>query len=278
MLRLFDFTVEPGKTYEYRLQVKMANPNFGRKDSASQGYASIKELPAAPWYVLPQKLIVPQDLYYYAVDQKALDANEPKAKDKDKDSGPKLPTPPVKDGQTTLQIQKWVDYLHPKNRGLDMAIGDWVVAERVVATRGELIGRQRVEVPYWRYAQDRFTMASDVPPPRSGDTRKVLATMDVPFTPDSEETLLADFKGGDVTYTRSHPKADDTAAPTDHPLPIQDKAPEQVLLCTADGKLLARTAAQDATDPDRIQRLEDTRKWIDEVKKMKGGKDDKLFP
>ena len=50
------------------------------------------------------------------------------------------------------------------------------------------------------------------------------------------------------------------------------------MLYTADGKLLAHHAAKDAADPERIKRLDDIRKWIDEVKKAKGGNEDKLFP
>ena len=286
LIRLFDFTVEPGQTYEYRLRVRMANPNYGRKDVASQGIAADKELNEKPadkdWYVLPKKLTVSSDLYYYAVDQAKLDAKDPmkdKEKDKEKDKDappppPKLPVLPVKaDTQTVLQIQKWVDYLPAKNR-TELKLGDWVIAERVVATRGEPIGRQRVEVPYWRSQQDRFTMAADQTP-RANDKHYV-ASVDVPFVPDGKEPILVDFTGGDVHYARTHPKTDDAAAPAAE-LPISDKAPEELLLYTADGKLLAHHSAKDATDPERIKRLEDVRKWIDEVKKTKGGKEDKIF-
>ncbi len=73
---MFDFTVEPGKTYEYRMKVRMANPNFGRKDVASQGIAADPELTPKEWYVLPKKLVVPSDLYFYAVDQAKLDQDQ----------------------------------------------------------------------------------------------------------------------------------------------------------------------------------------------------------
>ncbi len=278
LVRLFDFNIEPGKTYEYRMRVRMANPNYGHKDVASQGIAIDRELnekkptdkpvdndkdfyvlPAAPDSKEPMKVTVSPDLFYYALDQAKLDDKDPKIKekekDKDKDAPPKLPLQPVNPAtQTVLQIQKWVDFLTVKR--IDYPIGDWVIAERVVATRGEPIGRQRVEVPYWRRQQDRFTMAADQTP-KAGD-KKYVATVDVPFVPDGKEPILVDFTGGDKTYARTHPKADDgTAPPPD--APVADKAPEEVLIYTADGKLLSRNATRDAADPDRINRLKDDR-------------------
>ncbi len=275
LIRMFDFTIEPGKTYEYRIKVRMANPNYERKDVASQGIAADPELTPKDWYVLPEapdgkepkKLVVPSDLYFYAVDQAKLD----------KEKKTELKLQPVAAGtQTVLQIQKWVDYLQLKNR-TELPVGDWVIAERVVATRGEPIGRQRVEVPYWRRAQDRYTMATDQPPPRNGD-RKHVDTVEVSFVPEGKEPILVDFLKTGSAYTRKHPKTDDAAPPADQPLPVEDaQAPEEVLLYTADGKLLSHNAAKDAVDPERVKRLDDVRKWIETVKNSKGGKDDKLF-
>ena len=273
LIRMFDFTIEPGKTYEYRMKVRMANPNYERKDVASQGIAADPELTPKEWYVLPKKLTVPSDLYYYAVDQAKLDQNN-----KDKDKGPKLPTQPVAVGtQTVLQVQKWVDYLTLKSR-TELPVGDWVVAERVVATRGEPIGRQRVEVPYWRKAQDRYTMATDQPPPKEND-KKYVASVEVALTPDGKEPILVDFQKTGAAYTRTHPRTEDAAAPADPAQAVEDtQAPEEVLLYTADGRLLSHNAARDAVDPDRVKRLDEVRTWIKAVKDMKNGvKDDKLF-
>ena len=208
LIRMFDFTIEPGKTYEYRIKVRMANPNYERKDVASQGIAADPELTPKDWYVLPEapdgkepkKLVVPSDLYFYAVDQAKLD----------KEKKTELKLQPVAAGtQTVLQIQKWVDYLQLKNR-TELPVGDWVIAERVVATHGEPIGRQRVEVPYWRRAQDRYTMATDQPPPRNGD-RKHVDTVEVSFVPEGKEPILVDFLKTGSAYTRKHPKTDDAA-------------------------------------------------------------------
>ena len=272
LIRLLDFTVEPGKTYQYRLRVKMANPNFGRKDVASQGIASEAVLTPKDWYQLPKTFTVPSDMYFYAVDQAKLD---PKDKDKDKDKEAKLPSysQPIGANQTVVQIQKWVDFLAIPKRA-ELAIGDWVIAERVMATRGEPIGPQRVEAPYWRKFQDRFTMATDQPPPKAND-KKHVDSVEVAFTPVGQEPILVDFVKSGLPYARTHPKTDDAPAPAAE-APVEDpQAPEQVLLYTPDGKLLAHDTVKDAVDPERVKRLEDVRGWIENVKKSKsGGKED----
>ena len=276
LIRLFDVTVEAGKTYEYRLQVRMANPSFGRTDAASMGFAQDNELTPKQWYVVPQKLTVPSDIYYYAVDQKELDAREPKpAPDKDKTEGPKekelkLPYQPVRENQTMLQMHRWLDMLH-KNR-VDVPVGDWVIAERAVVTRGEPITPQRVEVPYWRTTQDRFTMATDLPPTKSGTASKLPPSVEVPFAPENEAPVVVDFTEADRNYQRTHPKTDD-AAPADKAPAVKDRAALEVLLYTADGRLIAHDSSRDAPDPERAKRLQEVREWIQNVKSTKGSKD-----
>jgi hypothetical protein len=258
LIRLFDVTVEPGKTYEYRMQVRMGNPNFGRPDAASQSFAHLTELPAKDWYVLPEKVTVPQDLYYYAVDQAKLDAVAPKEpKDPNQPKEPKeakLPVQPIKENQTVLQIQKWLEVLKTKRE--EQPIGEWVIAERVVATRGEPIGPQKVEVPYWRSTQDRFTML--VEGPQKGRFRGP-PTVEVPFS-EGDEPILVDFTGGDATYKRTQLVTDKGAA-------------VEVLLLMPDGTLAAHDSAKDAIEAKRVSRLKEEREWIHNVKNTKGGKE-----
>jgi hypothetical protein len=263
LIRLFDVTVEPGKTYEYRMQVRMGNPNFDRPDAASQGFARLLELPAKDWYVLPEKVTVPQDLYYYAVDQAKLDAVAPKEPNQPKEpKEAKLPVQPVKENQTVLQIQKWLEVLKTKRE--EQPIGEWVIAERVVATRGEPIGPQKVEVPYWRSTQDRFTML--VEGPQKGRFRGP-PTVEVPFS-EGDEPVLVDFTGGDATYKRTQPNGAGQA------LPVTDKgAAVEVLLLMPDGTLAAHDSAKDAIEAKRVSRLKEEREWIHNVKNTKGGKE-----
>ncbi len=258
LIRLFDVTVEPGKIYEYRMQVRMGNPNRDRTDTASQAFAHQPELPAKDWYVLPEKVKVPLDVNYYAVDQAKLDAAGPKEpKDPSQPKEVKAPIRPLKENQVALQIQKWVETLKTKRE--EEPIGDWVIADRVIALRGEPISSQKVEVPYWRKTQDRFTLATDGPS-RSG--RKGPPKVDLSFS-DGDEPILVDFTGGDVTYKRAG-----------QPQPVTDKGVSMnVLLLMSDGTLVAHDSAKDAVDPKRVARLKDNRDWIQDVKETKGGKD-----
>src|SRR5262249_33560162 len=50
LVRFFDFTIKPGETYEYRVQVRMANPNYQRtRDVAYPELAKDPELkPSKP--------------------------------------------------------------------------------------------------------------------------------------------------------------------------------------------------------------------------------------
>lgn len=59
LLRVLDPTVQPGRTYQYRLQVRMANPNYGRKDVAAPGLADAREI-RSDWYEVPQKVVSPE--------------------------------------------------------------------------------------------------------------------------------------------------------------------------------------------------------------------------
>ena len=63
--------VRDGLVHEYRLRVKLNNPNFGKRDLVSKkSDADPEELPTMEehWYVFPQKVSVPQGGYHYVSD------------------------------------------------------------------------------------------------------------------------------------------------------------------------------------------------------------------
>ncbi len=55
LIRVLDVTIKPGTIYEYRMRVRLANPNFGRKDVANPKDAEKEELASERWYVVPGK-------------------------------------------------------------------------------------------------------------------------------------------------------------------------------------------------------------------------------
>jgi hypothetical protein len=174
-----------------------------------------------------------------------------------------------------LQIHRWLDYLQNPKFSKDLPLGEWVIAEHVVATRGEYVGRdERVEVPYWRVLQDRFMLANDgasaKPPKTTGAW--------VHFTPPGTNEpypILVDFGGGDQSYKRYSPKPED--APAKLMMEAQGPAPVEVLLMDQSGRLLAHDGAVDAADPIRAKRVSNMRDWVDKIRNSKGGRDAPLI-
>jgi hypothetical protein len=128
LVRFIDVDVEPGDTYEYRVQVRMGNPNFKRnKEVASPSYADGADL-TSDWSKIPIQVKVPEEQNCYVVDQ--YKADNPNAR------------PIASEDRTRMipvQIHKWL-----QTSGLatqNMPVGDWGIAERVPVYRGEFIGR-----------------------------------------------------------------------------------------------------------------------------------------
>ena len=156
LVRLIDVTIEPGKTYGYRMRIKAANPNFQKiNEVVYKGIADKAELVSPPVEVT-EPLIVPPDLNYYAVDQKELEKIEQKDP-KTKSNKPRFRTAPdltTDKERVAVQIHRWVDYAYPTGPKNPAPVGDWLVAERVLAHRGEYLRRRLLtEVPIWYVAK-----------------------------------------------------------------------------------------------------------------------------
>jgi hypothetical protein len=241
LLRVLDPTVQPGRVYQYRLQVRMANPNYGRKDVAVPALAEGREIDSG-WYEVPQKVVVSPDLLYYAVDQKELEGAK-HYKGLNRDAW-------VNKDRTALQIHCWLEgfFMHTDRKML--SVGEWVVAERVIAYRGEYVGfDQRIEFPYWRTNQEQFVVA-----------REELSFR--PERPDGRDTVLVDFEGGYQDYSQElrGPGFAGTRK-------VRDSSAPGLLLLTPDGKLLAPEGARDARDQERKERLAVVRQRLAELKK-----------
>jgi hypothetical protein len=243
LIRLMDVTIEPGKIYQYRMRVKMANPNYKRTDKAvaSDAYAKDPYLTSEEWYTLPQTVAVPPETLYYAVDQKALEGSKYNGINPRDDPTTK---------QTVIQIHRWVDQLFEKKTDKYVPAGEWVVAERVAVRRGEYVGRpQRVMVPVWKYTLGKFFIP---------ETGKRLGTdMSFAFTNPTSDAVLVDFDNGDATHDRPGGK------------PIKEKGPTEVLIYTHDGKLISHDSATDGEDQGRTKRLTGWRDRL--IETLKGG-------
>lgn len=242
LFRVIDVTpMAPGKTYQYRMQVRMANPNLGRdKEVAYPELAKKKEI-ESPWFELPGSVRIPPDLHIYAVDLKEA---EPRARH--------YQDMPADKDQMAFQLQKWVEEVNPTGGARKpVPVGEWTVLDRILIHKGEYVGgTYAVELPAFDFAQEDYILAA------FSDPRLLAAKrVEVNFS-DGTPPLLVDFGGGAVTYGK-----------------VKDQAPREVLLFTPDGKLLAHDPKADKDEEDkRKKRLDEWRNLVRTIRQRDRGR------
>ena len=304
LFRFLDVTIEPGRTYEYRIKIEIANPSYNQPERAlTESVAQEPALVADEWTVVgrdrgegmwtgwpareggpsrvrmandpensvgrtraegmrkdqpapeamrkrrrptrdggPLLVTVPDDLEYYAVDEPASTSSEKRK---------------------TMEVHRWLDVVqvNPTDRASVMPVGAWSILPRIPVSRGEYIGRTvEMPVPVWKPTQNGFVFAT--PPEdeeRQGPVKRTIrhAGVRVDFATDplSEQgggPILVDFEGG----KRLHP--------TD-PKTVLADTPWEVLVYTADNKLLLKNSATDTTDPTRTARVNEWEQWLKET-------------
>jgi hypothetical protein len=232
LVRYFDVHVDPGQTYEYRLQIMLADPASDKdKETADKQLVS-------SWVQLPGTISIPVEFIFYAVDQKELDPKRfPRAEAAGKD-------------QVATQLHRWLDEFDPFDSRQPMPVGDWAIAERVLLHAGEYIGgTHSVELPIWSWKDERFILARD---PEDRSTNRV----PVAFTEENEiAPLLVSYSGGRVEFRGT-----------------REQAPRELLVLMPNGRLVVRNSVADARDPERLQRYHDWRRQIDDIKATGGGR------
>jgi hypothetical protein len=273
LVRLVDVTVQPGKTYEYRLRVRMGNPNFGRRDVASPDYAKDKEI-LSDWSKTPIRVHVDPEMYYYAVDQTEWERTS--------EEGNKKYAAPYRnyvinpDKQVWLQAHRWLENVKLKGGDSRLEFGEWTIAERFPVHRGEYVGRpERVEVPVWRTTRESFVIASDV------STTQRSHGISVYFGYAADETkqpevLLVDFDNGKHAIRRVVSRGVDDDVKTQN---VSDDAGKDVLLMKPDGRLILLEGAVDFNDGERVDRVKKVRDRIIDVKRKEAlGPQQRLGP
>lgn len=267
LVRIIDVTVEPGKIYEYQVQIRMANPNYKRPDVASGLYADGKYLDSE-WSTMPVRVAVTPELVYYAVDQMLADGK-----------GRKPGTPDFdKSKYIAIQAHRWLtEFQLAGARDTKMVVGEWAVAERFPVGRGMYLGRRvPVKLPVWRPQQQSYVL-----PDLTQGRRKDERVIQVPFEYDEAQTrratapqaILVDFEQrGERSYDRIVREADDDGP--ERRQVVSDSTAGHALIMNPDGRLILREAALDLADPERSQRLADFRKRIKEVEKKGKANDD----
>jgi len=261
LVRVVDVDVHPGHTYEYRLKVRMANPNYKRRDTASPAYGTKPELEVGDWTQNKIVLRVEPELRYYAVNQAEVEKlGNASARYSDRYSKDSSLRP---DRVTFFQAHRWVEAARRAgDRPTDqLPIGEWAVAERFPVYRGEYVGRnERVEVPYWLPNLQSFIIATD-----SSTTSKDPG-LSIPFGYNAggaqPEAILVDFDGGAVAYNRVIGRKGDKVETKR----LHDTSAGEALMMAPDGRLLLRETADDVAEEARQKRLKEFKMRVREVK------------
>jgi hypothetical protein len=247
-LRFVDVAVRPGMVYEYRIKVRMVNPNYHKPEKAvTKTITEDAQIIAREWTVIPQKVKIPEELLFFAAEDKRSDAVMPA-------------------DRVPVQVQYWLEKAQTdlKNSSSEFLVGEWSVLEKVMAHRGEYIGEvKEVEIPVWLAGMKKFLFA--VPPEevkKAGGPRRMRHKgIPVDF---NTGAVLVDFEGGKRYYPLPTSK------------PVLDEGPVELLVLSPDGKkLLVRNSRADTQNEERKKHLEEWKsiqeKVKEEVENLKGG-------
>lgn len=270
LIRFLDTDLLPGVSYQYRVAVKVRNPNFGKpKEVADENQAKV-EFITSPYFQCKQTLKVPAESYMYAgstkeYEKRVLDMiDDVKKANPDKDRNGVAPDrlrklfefQETRDGKrAVVQMQRWV--YSTTFGGEEERIGAWVQADIPVAP-GEYIGRRTlVEIPLWKAALGKYQLT---PPTKDLVTSWPKGVTSPPGRPVDFRTrhVLMDYEGGK------------TAASIDG-RSVSDDAATELLILRDDGKLEVRKELADAVVPERVVRDKNWKEWIAEVRKQFDG-------
>jgi hypothetical protein len=255
LVRFIDFDVQVGHTYVYAVQVRMENPNFGRKDVQYDELSRNKELTPSPFTMIPKQITVPKESFFYAVDTELKSLESAKVVNGPLDTRA-IPLADQKD-KTAVQLQRWVNEAEGGK-----VIGDWAIAERVVIRRGEYIGRPRfaVEVPVWNELKGDFELGATATTIKGKQPGKDKTTgVPIDFQSPLPAPLLADFVEG-------YRKTTLFTVPGKSPTRIEEEATTEMLVLTPDGKLIVRNGRDDTESKDRVERLD---MWRDRLRQLR---------
>jgi len=250
LVRLIDVTVVPGKTYEYRMQIRMANPNLKRRDVASPAYADPPEL-LSEWSAIPIVVRVDPELHFYVVDQKRQET---------KYRGPNSNIPVDSHRNLMMQAHRWLEEVVIGSDN-HIPVGEWSAAERFPVYRGEYVGMsERVELPVWRYTREDFVIAADA------STTKRKVGVNVPFGYQKKgpqpEAILVDFTTTKHGYDRVVSRNEDKVETKK----VTDDSGQEALVLNPDGRLVLLEGPRNIEDETRKARLDEVRKRVDKYR------------
>lgn len=262
LLRFVDVDVEPGKTYQYRIRLRMLNPNYKRTSEVANPVYANKEVLESPWTEFPDMITIPPERYLYAADvatyRKAIEDSYSNKNKAEQEIRERLQ---VKDNQAVVEICEWMMEVRTDS-GKREPVGAWVVADIPVG-RGEFIGRkQYVKLPLWSSETKSYVLREITTTAGKTSGHKELNQPRgwmVDFTASTQD-ILVDFEGGKVQTRRDN-----------RPVMTEDVATE-LLVLSPNGKLTVKKSIVDDNDAFRKKITGMWTKWIAEVeKRIKSG-------
>jgi hypothetical protein len=230
LLRFLDVTVRPGYSYEYKVKLRMENPNHLQKSKVAYRALAENELIEAAEFTPVPKVTIPYDVSWYVTDEEG-----------NRD-------------QSQVQIHHWLeDVVTNAKDGTSQPVGDWSVLEKLDAHRGEYIGHTaRVQVPVWNTEEDSFVLA------RTPDKTSSRIPVDFTVRPllSGDPALLVDYDGG-----RSRKTFEGNT--------VSDEGPVRFLVYTPEGKLVVRTHGDEKAEAERKARVDEVKKAIADARQPK---------
>lgn len=270
LLRFVDCDVQPGYTYEYRIRLRMVNPNYGQADLvanpefAKESYKILR----SKWLQLEMPITVPSESFLYAQDVRAY-ADEVNKEYPPSGEGASAETKAinkllqVKDDQAVVQVATWMEQVRAGDSTKREPVGGWVVAEMPVG-RGEFVGRKQiVRLPLWSSETQQYVLR-EVP-------EKVVKGKHQPkgwLVDFSTQSVLVDFEGGKVK-SKSNVRFDDKGNLVTGTRTVEEDAATELLIVRPDGKLAFRSSKLDEADPARKEIVTRWNDWVKEVEKHK---------
>lgn len=289
LLRFVDCDVKPGHVYEYRIRLRMWNPNYkqdaqvANPEFAKESYKTLY----SKWLQLETPITVPAESFLYAHDVKAYRDAVDAAYPRDSKEAEVRATNSainsllqVKDNQAVLQVATWMEQVRTDAAKRE-PVGGWVVAEMPVG-RGEYVGRKQfVKLPLWSSELQQYVLREVGEKVTFNAFGRPTAVQPKGWLVDfSTKSVLVDFEGGRVkTKPRVAFDSKGQVVNSDRPVLDEDAATE-VLIVRADGKLVVRSSQRDDDDPNRAGIVKGWAEWLKEVEKRvlpKGGTSDNPF-
>ncbi len=252
LLRFVDVDVKPGYTYEYRVRLRMINPNYGlTKEVAIPAYANVKEL-LSPWAQIADSITVPSESFLYSIDPGTFRKKIDEEYAKEKELRERLQ---AKDNQVVVEMCSWLEQVRTDAGGNREPVGAWVVADMPVG-RGEYVGRrQYIKLPLWSSKDNQYVL-------REVADKTIVGKKDVTLPKGwlvdfTTKSILVDFDGGKVVTKSQAGKT------------VTEEVAADMLIVRPDGKLLVKSSLTDEADDNRRKIVGDWDKWVKEVEKRK---------